>query len=117
MKGELSESTFKFWDEIGNSSINQSKGASFKFFTLSSSTPGSLELLDTSHSSMNKLMKGDYYRYLADFKFGDDKEAVDQSLKTYQGQPHEIMDSEWNFINAQYANIFDYGMKLEFLVK
>ncbi|XP_022028761.1 14-3-3-like protein D isoform X4 [Helianthus annuus] len=30
-------------------------------------------------------MKGDYYRYLAEFKFGDDKkEAADQSLKAYQ---------------------------------
>ncbi|XP_047332883.1 14-3-3 protein 9-like [Impatiens glandulifera] len=30
-------------------------------------------------------MKGDYYRYLAEFMFGDDKkEAADQSLKAYQ---------------------------------
>ncbi|KAJ0690792.1 14-3-3 protein 9 [Helianthus annuus] len=30
-------------------------------------------------------MKGDYYRYLAEFKIGDDKkEAADQSLKAYQ---------------------------------
>ncbi|CAK8536042.1 unnamed protein product [Lathyrus sativus] len=30
-------------------------------------------------------MKGDYYRYLAEFKSGDDrKEAADQSLKAYQ---------------------------------
>ncbi|KAK9070593.1 hypothetical protein SSX86_010995 [Deinandra increscens subsp. villosa] len=30
-------------------------------------------------------MKGDYYRYLAEFKFGNDKkEAADQSLKAYQ---------------------------------
>ncbi|XP_059669857.1 14-3-3-like protein D isoform X1 [Cornus florida] len=30
-------------------------------------------------------MKGDYYRYLAEFKFGDErKEAADQSLKAYQ---------------------------------
>ncbi|XP_076921967.1 14-3-3 protein 9 isoform X2 [Bidens hawaiensis] len=30
-------------------------------------------------------MKGDYYRYLAEFKTGDDKkEAADQSLKAYQ---------------------------------
>ncbi|KAL3504746.1 hypothetical protein ACH5RR_034587 [Cinchona calisaya] len=30
-------------------------------------------------------MKGDYYRYLAEFKAGDDrKEATDQSLKTYE---------------------------------
>ncbi|TXG52787.1 hypothetical protein EZV62_021956 [Acer yangbiense] len=30
-------------------------------------------------------MKGDYYRYLAEFKFGEDrKEAADQSLKAYE---------------------------------
>ncbi|OMP11242.1 14-3-3 protein, partial [Corchorus capsularis] len=29
--------------------------------------------------------KGDYYRYLAEFKMGDErKEAVDQSMKAYQ---------------------------------
>ncbi|KAB1222060.1 14-3-3-like protein C [Morella rubra] len=32
-----------------------------------------------------KCQKGDYYRYLAEFKFGDDrKEAADQSMKAYQ---------------------------------
>ncbi|TYG68663.1 hypothetical protein ES288_D05G171100v1 [Gossypium darwinii] len=30
-------------------------------------------------------MKGDYYRYLAEFKMGDErKEAADQSMKAYQ---------------------------------
>ncbi|KAI3753015.1 hypothetical protein L2E82_25059 [Cichorium intybus] len=32
-----------------------------------------------------RVRKGDYYRYLAEFKFGNDKkEAADQSLKAYQ---------------------------------
>lgn len=31
------------------------------------------------------IRKGDYYRYLAEFKSGDDrKEAADQSLKAYE---------------------------------
>ncbi|OMP04823.1 hypothetical protein COLO4_09263 [Corchorus olitorius] len=40
-------------------------------------------------SAMKKLseldVKGDYYRYLAEFKMGDErKEAADQSMKAYQ---------------------------------
>ncbi|MED6112016.1 14-3-3-like protein GF14-C [Stylosanthes scabra] len=73
VESELSNICSDIMDVIDNHLIPMASGESSVFF--------------------NK-MKGDYYRYLAEFKAGDErKEAADQSMKAYQ-EASTIADTE-----------------------